>query len=247
MSLRIKVPHYDLPVRRVTPVLLHVDDLLPHEEIVTERLLLVKEMLLRTGVVDMPIITTKIPGSSKYLIVDGHHRWAALKELKFRLIPSIIIDYFDPSVKVFTWYPGVDVGINNLRKVLRELNLDLDICEWTVKEIPRDVLRNSAFVVVGDNGCLRVRGSLTEQKIILKELDALNVKGKLSLTWYGLLEDAVKDLTNGSIRALLVRRALTKREIMNIVRRGGVLPPKTTRHVLPYIPAKTDTPLNVLK
>ncbi len=246
MSLKIRLPKYDLPVKRITPILLNVNDLLPHEEIVSERLNSVMQSIMKMQAVDMPIIASPIPGTKKYLIVDGHHRWAALKRLGASKIPAIIIDYFDPSVKVYTWYPATDRPPIFIANIAKSVHLRALQCSHDPGKLkPRD-LDGRAFIVLGNDSCFEVPGGIDEQKAILKELDRLNLKGLISLAWYGLLEDALQDLEKSEVLSVLVRRPLSKKEIMSIVKNGGVLPPKTTRHVLPYIPAKTYTPLRIL-
>ena len=247
MSIQIKIPKYDLPVREITPKYISIDDLLPHEEIVTERLLSMKNLIEETKVVDMPIIIALIPESSKYLIVDGHHRWAALKELGAKKVPSIIINYFSKSVKVFTWYPGVSKDYVRALREIEGLSIDLSGCSLKPEEINDAVLDNKAFILLTkDGGCYEIYGFIDGQKAVLKLIDRLNVEGIIDVVWYGLLEDALKDLGSGEVDLLFLRRALTKEEIMKIVKDGKVLPPKTTRHVLPYIPAKINVPLKEL-
>ncbi|MGC8974919.1 MAG: chromosome partitioning protein ParB, partial [Thermoprotei archaeon] len=67
-KVRIKIPKYDIPAVKLEYVLLDAEALLPHEEIVTERLSDVIRSIEDQGALDMPIIVAPIPGSSKYLI-----------------------------------------------------------------------------------------------------------------------------------------------------------------------------------
>lgn len=247
MSIQIKIPKYNLPVKKVLPEYICIEDLLPHEEIVTERLYSMKNLIRESKVVDMPIIVAPIPGLDKYLIVDGHHRWAALKELGAKKVPSIIIDYFSESVKVFTWYPGISKDYVRALREIQKLNVSLSGCFLEPEEIDDSVLDNKAFVLLTkEGGCYEIYGFIEGQKVVLKLIDRLNVEGIIDLIWYGLLKDALKGLRDEEVDLLFLRRALTKEEIMKIVKEGKVLPPKTTRHVLPYIPARINVPLKEL-
>jgi len=248
VSVIIKLPKLDIPVKRVEPVLVDVDKLVPHEEIVTKRLEDVKKMIIDLNAVDMPVIVAPIPGTDKYLIVDGHHRWAALKDLGYRKVPAIIVDYFDPSIKLETWYPAI---IGEIEEFLREASGELEIVETPIT--PEEAVEKLeeggiAFIILSRNGkAWIIKGGIEEQKKVSKILNKLNIEGKIKLAYYGLREEALQDLEKGEINYLFLRKPPTKQEVIEIARQGKVYSPKTTRHILPYIPAKTNTPLNQLK
>ncbi len=248
VSVIIKLPKLDIPVKRVEPVLIDVDNMVPHEEIVTRRLEDVKKMIMDLGAVDMPIIVTPIPGTDKYLIVDGHHRWAALKELGYRKAPAIVVDYFDDSIRLETWYPAIIGGIEDF---LQEASKELDIkeVELNVEQAIKLLEQGDiAFIILSRDGkAWIIKGDVEEQKKVSKILNKLNVEGKIKLAYYGLREEAIQDLKKGEINYLFLRKPPTKQEVIEIARQGKVYSPKTTRHILPYIPAKTYTPLNQLK
>ncbi len=240
----VKIPKYNIPVKHVEPVFIDIDKMLPHEEIVTKRLEDLKKMILDLNAVDMPLIVAPIPGTNKYLIVDGHHRWAALKELGARKAPAIVIDYFDPSVKLYTWYPAFSGELNVFLDELMKNGVKYRECRINDKTLDEEELGKYAFIIVGRNGvCIAIEGGIEEQKKVSAILDKLNVNGKIKLAYYGVKEDAFKDMDKGEITYVLLRKIPTKEEVMKIVKEGKVFSPKTTRHVLPYIPAKTYTPL----
>jgi len=253
-KVRVKIPKYSIPKRKVTPTLLDINDLLPHEEIIHERLNALLDMILELDAVDMPIIAAPIPGISKYLIVDGHHRWAALKKLGAKRVPAIIINYFSPEIRVYTWYPGFKGNAGEFLELVNEVGVDIEIdtdSEDAIKSVKSGKCkvsgRECAFIMLGKNGkYFKLGGWLEGQKKVVKVLDKLTSVGKLTMTWYGLLEDALKDLREDEIDYVLVRRGLTKNEVMKVVKAGKVLPPKTTRHVLPFMPEKVYTKLSML-
>jgi len=254
VKVRVKIPKYSIPKKKVTPTLLDIDDLLPHEEIIHERLNALLDMILELGAVDMPIIVAPVPGTRKYLIVDGHHRWAALKKLGARKVPAIIINYFSPEVRVYTWYPGFKGNAGEFLELVKNVGVDVVVgmdCEDAIKSVELGKCKvggkECAFIMIGRNGkYFKLGGWLEGQKKVVKVLDRLTGMGKLTMTWYGLLEDALKDLREGEIDYVLVRRGLTKDEVMKVVKAGKVLPPKTTRHVLPFVPEKVYTKLSKL-
>ncbi|MEM0014566.1 MAG: DUF5603 domain-containing protein [Zestosphaera sp.] len=246
-KVRVRIPKYDIPVLRVKYLLLDVDLLLPHEEIVTERLNDIARKIEELRALDMPIVVAPIPGSTKYLIVDGHHRWAALKKLGCRKIPSVVIDYFDPRVRVYTWYPAFSGSSEPLISELRRSGLTISDCDLKIYSLSDEDLIGKAFVILSKlEECMYVEGDVEAQRRVLRVLDVLAVKNLIKLVWYGLVSDAAEDLAKGEIDYILLRKPYTKAEVISYVREGNVYPPKTTRHVLPFIPAKDYVKLELM-
>ena len=80
--------------------LIDINKVLPHEEVLLERKEALKNYirLLRPNVVISSIIICH----ETNMIIDGHHRYTALKELGFPQIPVTMIDY--SSNKVSSYY-----------------------------------------------------------------------------------------------------------------------------------------------
>jgi Ni,Fe-hydrogenase maturation factor len=73
---------------RVT--LLRVDQLKPHEKGSPLYLELLRKEILKDNVLKHPIIADE----QTHVILDGMHRWLALKSLGYELIPVILVDVF---------------------------------------------------------------------------------------------------------------------------------------------------------
>jgi len=81
--------------------LLEVGKLKSHEETRPELLdSLVKE-IQTDGYLRKPVLVE----DRQYVILDGHHRYEALKKLGCRKIPVYLVDYFDETIYLTTW-PG---------------------------------------------------------------------------------------------------------------------------------------------
>lgn len=93
---------------QVTPIILEekssletailpIDKLKPHEKGSPVYLELLKQEILRDGILKYPIIADK----KTYVILDGMHRWLALKSLGYKLIPVTLVDTFqNPKIHV---------------------------------------------------------------------------------------------------------------------------------------------------
>lgn len=76
--------------------LISIDQLLPHEEVVIDRLATLVDYLktLKPYI----IIPSILVCDKTYMIVDGHHRFYALQNLGFKKVPVTFIDYASDKI-----------------------------------------------------------------------------------------------------------------------------------------------------
>lgn len=79
-------------------VILPIDVLKPHEKGSPLYLELLKQEIMKDGFLRHPIIADR----NTFVILDGMHRWLALKSLGYNLIPTILVDVFQNT--------GIHVG-----------------------------------------------------------------------------------------------------------------------------------------
>jgi hypothetical protein len=82
----------DSKVNRV--VLLPIDQLRPHEKGSPLYLELLRREIVRDGMLRYPIVADE----KTCVILDGMHRWLALKSIGYRSIPVILVDVFQKPV-----------------------------------------------------------------------------------------------------------------------------------------------------
>ena len=73
-----------------------VNLLIPHEKVLLDKKDILKNNLKYKN--DNIIISTIIICNESNLIIDGHHRFAALKELGYKKIPVTLINYFSNHI-----------------------------------------------------------------------------------------------------------------------------------------------------
>lgn len=74
------------------------------------------ESIVAEGAVLRPILAAPIPGSrGRMVILDGHHRWQALRLLGALRAPVLVVDY-ESHVHLGTWRPGVRVSRSEVYK-----------------------------------------------------------------------------------------------------------------------------------
>lgn len=89
----------------MTITLVPLRDLRPHERVSQEHLTEIEQDLLQEGMIHNPIIAD----SRSLVILDGHHRYNALKCLGCKYAPVCLIDYRSEGVKVDAWRKGEHV------------------------------------------------------------------------------------------------------------------------------------------
>jgi len=76
-----------------------IRELKEHEKIDKIHLEKLKEEIKLDGILKIPIAVDK----NTNIILDGHHRFHALKELKYSKIPVVFVDYRSPEIQVQGW------------------------------------------------------------------------------------------------------------------------------------------------
>lgn len=84
--------------------------LTPHEETDPKDVERLAKRLREDGTVRDPVIVDE--GSR--VILDGHHRFQALKRLGCSWIPCHMLDYTDPAVRVESWTDGTPMSKTQL-------------------------------------------------------------------------------------------------------------------------------------
>jgi hypothetical protein len=73
-----------------------------HEQVVQPRVDELVKVLEREGQVRLAIVAD----AKTLVVLDGHHRLAALKKLGCKRIPVLLVDYLRPDIRVGTWREG---------------------------------------------------------------------------------------------------------------------------------------------
>lgn len=76
-----------------------------HEQILDEHLMGVQRDLVQDGMVKDPIIVDQ----RTMVILDGHHRYNALKRMGYKYVPVYLVDYSSEHIGVTAWRAGEHV------------------------------------------------------------------------------------------------------------------------------------------
>jgi len=105
--------------RRPEFVLVRLAELRAHEEVDPDKVRQLAEEIVRSGVFEEPIWVAR--GSN--VILNGHHRVAALRSLGAERIAAWYVDYFDDAISLDRWTPGPPVSKEEVVRRARESRL----------------------------------------------------------------------------------------------------------------------------
>lgn len=97
-------------------VLVPLETLHAHERVIPSKVQALEEELRRAGVFVDPIWVARGTG----VILNGHHRVAALRKLGARRIPAWVLDYDSDLVRVDRWSPGPPISKQEVLRRARE-------------------------------------------------------------------------------------------------------------------------------
>lgn len=207
-----------------------VSSLTPHEEVIPEHLERLKREFSRSTYQRNPVIADEATG----VILDGTHRWAAMRDLGYEWIATCLVDYQSPLVTLDSWarYYGP-----------AKLSVSVLLPELEVKEVKWSEVRDADLLVVLERPLRVLYGSLED---LLRRLRAID--GRLSSllgrpTYIGRSR-ALRSKPEG---VLVTLPKLSKDDVTAAAKRGQLLLPKSTRHVIPARPMGVDVPLPLLR
>lgn len=212
-----------------------------HEETLNASLTSLVEDIKGSGVVKHPVIVDR----ESLTVLDGMHRVQALRRIGCVRALTCNVDYQSQDVALKFWYrtfDGVDVRL--ALKMMGEMRLPIQRSEFDVEILssPDLVL---ALITKGEMFFSVKRGRKVEEAFdVVKALERrLQAKGALS---YYSEDEALKRALRGEVEAALAIPKLSKEDIVDLAGKGYLLPPKTTRHIIPARPMGVNASLGLL-
>jgi len=234
--------------------ILHVNDVYPHEETILPQVRKISRNMEKEEIVLDPLLVSK----GSLAILDGNHRLEALKRIGARFFPACLLPYKDPLIEVKTWLRFVK-GIypEDLIPVLNRITFPVVKIE-TIKRSStvsnfKHFLRDSdfSFSIFTRSSIIRIKGrertDLTYSLELLRvfELSLSQMGGYLRYLEDDKLDGLLKNLREREIVVLPPRS--TKEDVVKMARKDYLMPPKSTRHIVPIRPLNLGIPLSMLK
>lgn len=222
-------------------VLRRIQELKPHEETVPADLRGMANTLKRDPILRHPVVADAATGA----VLDGNHRLAALSELGCYTIPTALIDYKNPLVKVDRWF-RVITG-ENLDDFMKRAKKNQSHIVTSSSEAERGLISRSSYASLGNksqwftfpsNGLDAVKAFRKSYRI---EEIARNNHLKIAYTD----NDDLKEMAEKSFMMSTI--CVQKGEVIENCINHRLFPPKSTRHLIPSRPLGLAVPMDWLK
>lgn len=201
------------------------NSLYDHEQVITKSLIKLKEGMLNIGQLVDPLIIDKKTG----VVLDGNHRLNVLKIIECPLAACQTVDYQSNEIKVGTWYPTLDISTEELLKLdsVRYEKVDEETGKKAVDSLraPLLAITPSKECFLLNPGKYKIKEMVEEQRYLLSLLDAKQPS-------YLPIEEIEERRKRG--QTVFYRRTYTKEEIIKFALDHSPLPPKSTRHLIPW-------------
>jgi len=200
-----------------------------HEECIKEHLEGLKEEILSDGVLKKPIIVDK----NTMIVLDGTHRVTIAREVGFKVIPALLIDY-------------TEAGIYSWARIFTGKNAKKYVIEFLQKMFKESQSVQGKNIVVFFNGkeYLRIKSSRSILEIY-RTLYSLERKMLSKGFSVKIVPDYVIERYWHSSLVIVPPR-IRREDVIRVVSEGKCFPPKSTRHVLKRKIPDVNIPLHVL-
>jgi hypothetical protein len=220
-----------------------IEELKPHEEVIDEVVERLSREISADGVVHDPLIVDQ----NDYLILDGMHRFNALKRLGCCFAPCCLLDYGSPKIKVGSWFRifTVDEPIPVAQNLLSKMNLNYSKRKVDATTMSYD---SESIILTKDGTVFSLPSPLdpVERCRTAVRVEKHLVDDGRDVTYLSEV-NAMQRLKSDTANLAIALPVFRKEEIRDFGLEGRLLPHKVTRHVIPSRPLAVDIPLTLLR
>lgn len=222
-------------------VLKRVRELKPHEETVPTDLRGIVSTLKRDPILRHPVIADAATGA----VLDGNHRLAALSELGCYTIPTALVDYQNPLVKVDRWFRTI-TG-ENLSDFMKRTKDHQSRSMRSISEADRSVLSRSSYAGLGNrNEWFTFESTGPDALEAFQKSFQIEAIARISQLKIAYTDGHdLRELPENGFLMSTVR--VEKSEVIESCTNGRLFPPKSTRHLIPSRPLGLTVPIEWLK
>ena len=179
------------------------------------------------------------------VILDGMHRYNALKRISCRLAPTCLVDYDDERIKVGAWYRvlKVDRSDSVATEALEAQHLNYNKRELI--KFNRIDLANAAIITEESVFELTDYVDANSKLEWAVKLERFMARRGFSVQYAA--ENIISETVTSNANVIIPVPIFTKAQIRETARSARLLPHKVTRHVIPSRPLRLDVPLDLLR
>lgn len=219
-----------------------IEELKPHEEVIETLVNKLAAEIRKDDVVRDPLIVDQ----DYHVILDGMHRFKALKRLKCRFAPCCLLDYMNPQITVGSWFRvfTVERPESVAKETLSSMRLDYSVGQIEVTEsalepatilVTKGGIEFSLRQSIDTFGHCRIATNI-EKQLVRSGFKVTYLSESLAMQW----------LKSERANFVIALPTFTKEIIRRFGLDGVLLPHKVTRHVIPSRPMEIDVPLSLL-
>ena len=210
--------------------IVRTSDLLLHEDVDLERVARLLDRLSADGILRNPPIVASLPGSERYLLLDGANRVSALENLD---IPHLLVQvepYENPKLDIRHWNHVVrDIETDKLVEYARSI-AGVDMVEG---DTPVEG-HLASFISDTDEARHLVTGAPINERVKhLRAIVDIYYKGEARLDRVNHSDVATLRAQHPHFGTLVTFPDFTKDEIRTIAEAGALLPSGVTRILVP--------------
>jgi len=223
--------------------LVEIDALSPHEEVIESIVESLAKEMLAEGLVRDPLMVDQ----GEYVILDGMHRFGALKHLKCRFVPCCLVDYDSSKIQVGSWFRLF--AVKEPESTAEQLLSDNGIEGSKEEREVANMTYNQHAIILTDKGSRFVLPESVEMIDRAKtavRLEKAMLKAGHSVEYHSEIV-AFERLKSGRANFVISLPIFSKQQIREFGLQKRLLPHKVTRHVVPSRPLRVDIPLELLR
>lgn len=222
----------------------------PHEDPDPRRVEKLSKRLLEEGLLKNPPIVAAIPGTERYVVLDGANRAQAFAAVGVPHIVAQLVSYNDPGVILDTWYHVVSgmpfedferamEGLEELQ--IRESNREEARCLLKAEEaVTYFVCDLGVRVITADEGS-RYENNLEMLKVIVG-----TYKGRADIIRASNDIWEIQKPCYPEITALMIFPRLHPEDILFAAANGDRVPSGITRHIITARALNINIPIGIL-
>lgn len=242
--------------------LLPTEAMVLHEHADEKRVARLESRLRNDGLLKNPPIVAAIPGTGKYVVLDGANRTSAVKRLGYPHVLVQVVDYNSDRVQLLTWYHLItgrkpDNFVQEIAEVpgLTLQPVDLDTARDALRK--RHILAYIAVPVAdaqGGSAVFAVDGIPGTDHHGTQESNALlnalvdTYKSDPQVAIHRSSTDDVDELVDyyDNVSGLVVFQAYKPEDIIKLAQAGTKVPTGITRHIISYRALRVNVPVALL-
>lgn len=235
----------ELPDLRMLPS----EKLVTHEDCDPRRTARLGQRIRDEGVFKHPPIVAPIPGSNRYVVLDGANRTTAMQEMGMPHIVAQLVEYQEPQVVLDTWYHVVaGMALDEFEEALGQVAaLHLESCSLLAARRALSDHQAAAYIV-GESGVRMARNTRQEVSPDVNLLTSIVLAYRGNADIFRASNDIweIQKPYYPGITALVIFPRLRPQDVIEAARSGKKIPTGITRHIISPRALNINIPLWIL-